>query len=621
MSVQGYRWLRPPSREGSNAGAFIYAYPNGDMTDRWRVRELSLTRGVLQHEFAVFDVLSATGDDWVRWDPYTPVQIDFGDSASNRGSFYGYLWKPDSEINQLIREPLEQRAMRFYALGSSYPMKQGLTQVFCNQTASNVAQAVASAFKFGTNITPTSYVWDQLAASGESYFSFMADVAHHQGRAFFVMGTTLYFLGFMDLAQQMGSQVPVYYAKDSKYPNPNVQNVPSVIHFQSDPAEMSEDPGRLKASWTVSGVNLSTGQAFSATDDGSTSFGTLVAGGKYGGADSGRFIPAEYSRFAALQNGEQPAIIADTQGDASLLIQTRSALNRFPIRAKAELFGNANMIPLQLISLYGLGNRHSGRWLVRSLTHHVVWKNWFSTEVEIMRDSDFDTTPSGVEPSMVKVPTPIPTVLVGGAWRAQYGVKSPTSLTLSVGGSPTSPPAVPTPTSNGVTPVGSITGMVAFANALLSYLGITPTTINVNLICAWQIQEGQWDEALLNSGYYPGGWAAWGAPYMCNPLNLGGWLPSGTPTGAAVTYDGFAATALNTAITGPTLSFNTNWTNGVAATGYFIQTQHQTILQALKTSNVSLFFSVPGVETWNPGSPTYYTQMETVYNNLPVGIV
>jgi hypothetical protein len=442
------RWLKPTTRKGTDVGAFAYAYPNGDLTDQWKVRELTLKRGAMQHELATIEIMSATGDEQGRWDSGTPIQVEYGNSAGNRSSFYGYIWKPDSTINQQVREPTSQRSMTFMALGASNPMKAGLQRVFPNSTASNIAQFVATQFMFYSVIVPSNYTWAQMVASGESYYAFMLDVALRQGYVFFTVGTTLYFVDPMGIANLQGSQYPIFHSKDAKLPPQ--YSAASIISFKSDNAAMTEDAGRIKANWSIAGVDLATGNVFSASDDGSSSFGALVTGGKLGAVKAGRFVTPTLARFAALQSDGQPAILAANQSDATQMIQSRSAINRFPIRATAELAGHAPMIPMQLVDFAGLGQRNSGRWLVEELTHHVVWQNWFSTTVEVMRDSDYDTTAAGVDPSLIVPAKTTPTVLVGGQWRAQYGVLQPTGPTTTLsaavaGAAATGPGALPPP--------------------------------------------------------------------------------------------------------------------------------------------------------------------------------
>jgi hypothetical protein len=198
----------------------------------------------------------------------------------------------------------------------------------------------------------------------------------------------------------------------------------------------------------------------------------------------------------------------------------------------------------------------------------------------------------------------------GGNGSANVVSATPANLT----GPQTTPPA------SGSTGTGTnVNSSYDFANALLAGLGITPTTVNRNLIRAWECQEGMWSQALLNDGGYPGGWAAWGAPAMNNPLNLGGW--TGLGAGAKTTYppgQNFPVTILNNGSTGATFSFGGNWSNGVAATVYALHNENASwpaIITALSESNPAAFFAA--VESWNAGQvdPPYSVRVQNHYDS------
>jgi hypothetical protein len=174
-----------------------------------------------------------------------------------------------------------------------------------------------------------------------------------------------------------------------------------------------------------------------------------------------------------------------------------------------------------------------------------------------------------------------------------------------------------TPPTSGSTSAGNlnINNASDFAKALLTALGIAITTVNTNLIRAWCCQEGMWNQALLNDGSYPGGWAAWGAPAMNNPLNIGGWNGQGA-NGTKDTYDGFPVTWLNNGSTGVTFSFGGNWSNGVTATAYALENENASwpaIVTALSESNPTAFFAA--VEAWNPGKSDYASEVESLYTS------
>lgn len=631
-SAQSFPWLDAPIREGTNRQAFCYAYPGGtDLTlkNRVLVRELLVYKGIYQHEMAEFQIISADTDAWKVWDPYTPIAINYGVTGNNNWNqnwFVGYLVTPDSDINQQRREPIAQRAMRFTAIGASLLLKEGAATSFSDSTTSNIVQELATAFYLSSNITQTTQLWGQISCTG-TYFEFLCDMAMREGYGFFVDGTTLYFLHPMALASQM-KNYPIYYSKDAKTKNANA--IPTIIEFHSDAAQLQESGLREKAIWNLSGIDSQVGQIFTATDDGSNTFGMpLVAGGLTGQKSAGRYTPPAFDRYGLTESQGAPSLPARSASEARTMVRARSLLNRYTIRADAELIGDARMMPLQLVSLYGMQRRHSGRWLVRSLAHRVVYQNWFSTSVELMRDSDFDPSFKGVSSNKVTYPPAQASVVRGGLWQAQNastvqaaipGASAPYAPTNSSGtsaaaaagsktGSNSTNPTIVLPTS-----VTTIANPTEWAQWFLKYLSVTATQVSVNLVRAWQQQEGMWDESLLNDGSYPGGYAVWGAPYMNNPLNIGGWLGSSYSNGSSYTYNGFQVTVLYTSATGDTFSFNGNWANGLSATTQAMQANSSWIgiISALRTGTTTAFFSAVGA--WNPGDSSYASGIETIYN-------
>lgn len=166
---------------------------------------------------------------------------------------------------------------------------------------------------------------------------------------------------------------------------------------------------------------------------------------------------------------------------------------------------------------------------------------------------------------------------------------------------------------------GNIKNPSDFAKALLTALKITPTTTNINLCRAWQYQEGMWSQSLLNDGGYPGNWTTWGAPYMNNPLNIGGWNGQGA-NGTKGTYGpgNWPVTWLNNGSTGVTFSFGGSWANGVAATAYALENENSNwpaIVDALRKGDEAAFFAA--VHYWNAGqvNPTYEARVQTKYDD------
>jgi hypothetical protein len=120
-----------------------------------------------------------------------------------------------------------------------------------------------------------------------------------------------------------------------------------------------------------------------------------------------------------------------------------------------------------------------------------------------------------------------------------------------------------------------------------------------------------WGQALLSDGSYPGGWTSWGAPYMNNPLNIGGGT-SGS-NGQKGTYNGYPVMYLDNGWTGVTFSFLGNWTAGVKSTVYFMNVNTPAIIDALRSGDPGAFESA--VEAWNPGQASYSADVMGHYNS------
>ena len=125
---------------------------------------------------------------------------------------------------------------------------------------------------------------------------------------------------------------------------------------------------------------------------------------------------------------------------------------------------------------------------------------------------------------------------------------------------------------------------------ILQALGITPTSVNVNLLCAQEINEWGWSGTLLAQSKNPL------ATTYYTPQAVGKW--NSVPVWIFSTLQAGAQACAKT------------FTGG---RGY------PTLLQALRTSNASLYFGSAGraeLYTWSGGSASYANSLQNFYGEL-----
>ena len=125
------------------------------------------------------------------------------------------------------------------------------------------------------------------------------------------------------------------------------------------------------------------------------------------------------------------------------------------------------------------------------------------------------------------------------------------------------------------------------AALILGALGIAPTSVNVNLIVAQEINEWGWQGTLLQQSLNPLATTLYTPQAVRKWNSVGVWVYSSLAAGAqacAKTLQGYP-----------------------------------TMLQALRTSNASLYFGSTGraeLYKWSGGSATYANDLQTYYGQL-----
>jgi hypothetical protein len=388
---------------GSDFNAFAYLTVNPAVrSDRLVLSELKLHMKAFSHDVAEMWVQSVDDTDPVRWSTGVPLSIHYGRAPNQVDTFYGYVLDVQRNWGQVTRTSPMGRMMRVTALGASYPMKEDLTTLFHQMTTDQIATALARSHYFDTDIPPTDWAWPTKSSSGESEWTFLVELAKASGLIMYCHGTQFRMYDPLTPLQRKNVTVPHFYEKDSGRGQ-------SVLSFDTDLSEVSSEEGRRKRTRVVRGIDA-LGQSIYATDAGP--------------------VPALGQRSLAPAFSETVTdLVTVDQRAANALLPARGLENRFYHRAKAVLSGDPRITQQSPVVIEGLGPRDSGIWQVLEAVHHIR-KRWYSTDVVLGRDSDFDNgkrpgLPDGVlrdrlDPYASALAPPPPSVLANGQWRAGW---------------------------------------------------------------------------------------------------------------------------------------------------------------------------------------------------------
>lgn len=384
--------------------AFAYVYMDpAHRTDRLAASELWIRMASFRHDTAEVIIQGIDDIDPTRWTTGTPLRITYGRSLAAMGEFVGYLLNINRDWSQVQHATLPRRTAKITAIGASNPLKADLTNIYTGMTSAQIATTLVESHYLDRDIPSTSYVWPSRAASGTSEWSFLCELAKASGLVLYCKGTQVRMYDPLTPLKRNNSVVPYFYEHASGKGS-------TVLDFRSDVTEMSAEHGRRKRTRILRGMDANTGVPFLATDSGPVH--TLAT-----------------RNLAPSVSESVIDLVAPNQAAATALLPARSVENRFYIRAQARFSGDITVTQASPVVIEGLGTRDSGIWQVLEATHHIR-KNWFSTDCELGRDSDYD---NGVRPGLPAnvararldpYATPVlanpPTVLVNGQWRAAW---------------------------------------------------------------------------------------------------------------------------------------------------------------------------------------------------------
>ena len=303
-------------------------------------------------------------------------------------NFYGYVNHAGRVNNQLAQTREGRNAVCVYCIGASWPMKDVATNVYLQQSNTQIIQQIATQFGLDSFIVPYQTIISGSKQQARlTYWEFCCQLAREIGYTFYPDGVQLV-------------------AKPRKTDPMNLSSLAAVYDYSSDPAGLpvfnpvlgSNSPGggQLRTR-TLAGVDVLTLQPYVLSLAGSGT--TSVLG-----------VLQEAPPFTdTLQ------FTSRTAGEAQAKLNGVGQLNQMYITATTIGPGNPQIAPGQLIFVQNANGSQNGLWFVCGVDHQLSADNYIMT-MYLGRDSIGQTASLKVTPQ-ISLPQET-AVLVNNVWRA-----------------------------------------------------------------------------------------------------------------------------------------------------------------------------------------------------------
>lgn len=283
------------------------------------------------------------------------VPVSFAwSSYSGRGTFVGYVHSAVPWVNS------GGSGYDITAVGASMPLKAVNQRVWTNTTASQVARLIASEHHLAFDVEEHSRVFPQITQDGISDWSVLRTLADRVGYSLRMEGVTLQFVSRGTLARYYRSLAPATRTSLTDY-----STIPSgrdIISFQPVLGEHQPESGDVRAFHTVKGIDPVTGVPFSATASGPSN------PGRAGSSPIQRVYSTETAR---------------SHVEAQHIAQAAADKNRYPIRAKATMYGNPELAPGRVLFIDSPQYKMAGYWTVLSADHTIKNGVAYTMDVEL----------------------------------------------------------------------------------------------------------------------------------------------------------------------------------------------------------------------------------------------
>jgi phage protein D len=294
--------------------------------------------------------------------PGVPMLMQYGWATIDVNWFYGYVDHVEKHYDRTVPDPSSLEDV--VCLGASYALKQPFTGSWSSVQASALVQHIAQRYLLASLIEVDDYVWSQLSNPGSSAWTFLVQLANKLGYTFCCNKTLIRFTSIDSAMRQNWMGMPVFQSRNSA----QSFALQTITDFQAITGE-TLSAGGTKAIRNISGLDLTSGQIVSATNNGA--LGKTILGAQ------------QIHPFFTQQISDT---VVSSQGSAQATLAGVTQANRFNYQATATLSGMTCVCQGMPIVLLGIDSNNDGMWWVQEVTHKFSSPG-YSMDVSLGRDS------------------------------------------------------------------------------------------------------------------------------------------------------------------------------------------------------------------------------------------
>jgi phage protein D len=284
--------------------------------------------------------------------------------GSRKSEWIGY-------VSSVSAKSASQRdlPMKVYCIGTSFVLKQTKSKTYRNKTVTEVAAAIAKEnnLRFVGDIDKRRF--SQLSISGHSQWEWLQEQASRIGYVAYVQGTNLIFRSMDKIIDEKTLDAPLFQVWSPYIPQTTQGLDRTLDSFEVMMGENIEGEYPNRAIKQTGGVDPVRGISFSH---------------KKSPSKSGKSVRQNVSD--TLFDEYTSDQVVNSKSDSRSAASGAAELARFNIPAKAAGQGDPRVHPYQMIEVQGVDVNTDGHWIVREVTHRLVYGGFYTLEMIVATD-------------------------------------------------------------------------------------------------------------------------------------------------------------------------------------------------------------------------------------------